>query len=106
MEPSPLVGSLGLELADWLGQTYRCSPFEAVAPLLPPGFRSHQRSRLTAVSGADDDASLASFREAARDAWRELAASGKAGDEPAFLKRIESNPNRIDLARRGIAPPG
>ena len=53
VEPSPLIGSLGLELAEWIGQTYLCSPFEAVAPLLPPGFRAHQRSRLTAVPGAD-----------------------------------------------------
>ena len=56
VEPSPLVGSLGLELADWIGQTYLCSPFEAVAPMLPPGFRANQRSKLTAVSGPDDEA--------------------------------------------------
>ena len=102
VEPSPLVGSLGLELAEWIGQTYLCSPFEAVAPMLPPGFRAHQQSRLTAVSGVDDDASLASFRESVREAWRELAASGKAGDESDFLKRIETNPNRLDIARRDL----
>ena len=102
VEPSPLVGSLGLELAEWIGQTYLCSPFEAVAPLLPPGFRAHQQSRLTAVSGVDDDARLASFRESVREAWRELAASGKSGDEPDFLKRIETNPNRLDIARRDL----
>ena len=102
VEPSPLIGSLGLELAEWIGQTYLCSPFEAVAPLLPPGFRAHQQSRLTAVSGADDDASLATFREPVRAAWRELAASGKACDEPDFLKRIETNPNRLDIARRDL----
>lgn len=44
VEPSPLIGSLGLELAEWIGQTYLCSPFESVAPMLPPGFRSHQQS--------------------------------------------------------------
>ena len=102
VEPSPLIGSLGLELAEWIGQTYLCSPFEAVAPLLPPGFRAHQRSRLTAVPGADDDASLASFREPVREVWRELALSGKACDEPDFLKRIETNPNRVDIARRDV----
>lgn len=102
VEPSPLIGSLGLELADWIGQTYLCSPFESVAPMLPPGFRAHQQSRLAAVSGADDDASLASFREPVREAWRELAASGKPCDEPDFLKRIETNPNRLDIARRDL----
>ena len=102
VEPSPLIGSLGLELAEWIGQTYLCSPFDAVGPLLPPGFRAHEQSRLTAVSGADDDASLATFRELVRAAWRELAESGKACDEPDFLKRIETNPNRLDIARRDL----
>ena len=102
VEPSPLIGSLGLELAEWIGQTYLCSPFEAVAPMLPPGFRAHQESRLTAVPGVDDDASLASFREPVREAWRELSASGTACDEPDFLKRIETNPNRLDIARRDL----
>ena len=102
VEPSPLVNSLGLELADWLGQTYLCSPFEAVAPLLPPGFHAQQRSRLTAVSGVDDDSSLASLRETTRDAWRELAASGKPVEEADFLKLIEANSNRADIARRDI----
>ena len=102
VEPSPLVNSLGLELADWLGQTYLCSPFEAVAPLLPPGFHAQQRSRLTAVSGVDDDSSLASLRETTRDAWRELVASGKPVEEADFLKLIEANSNRADIARRDI----
>ena len=100
VEPSPLVSTLGLELADWLGQTYRCSPFESVAPLLPPGFRAHQRSRLTAVSGPDDDADLATFREATRNAWLELAASGKPSEEADFLKRIDAN--RPSIARREL----
>ena len=100
VEPSPLVGSLGLELADWLGQTYLCSPFEAVAPLLPPGFRAQQRSRLTAVPGADDDAQLTGVRPGTRDAWRELAESGKPREEADFLKRID--PNRASLARREL----
>ncbi len=102
VEPSPLVGSLGLELADWLGQTYLCSPFEALAPMLPPGFRAEQRSRLTAVAGPDDDAELSSFRDATRDAWQELAASGKVCDEADFLRRIATAANRTDVARRDL----
>ena len=102
VEPSPLVRTQGLELADWLGQTYLCSPFAAVALMLPPGFHAQQRSRLTAVSGPDDNASLASFRPATQDAWRELAASGKTWEEPDFLRRIESARNRADLARRDL----
>ena len=102
VEPSPLVSSLGLELSDWLGQTYLCSPFESLAPMLPPGFRAQQRSRLTAVPGLDDDANLASFREVTQNAWRELAASGKVCDEPDFLKRIATAPSRTDAARRDL----
>ena len=100
VEPSPLVSSLGLELADWLGQTYLCSPFAAVAPMLPPGFHSQQRSRLTAVSGADDDADLARLRESTRNAWRQLLESGRPCEEAAFLKQIDAN--RASLARREL----
>ena len=100
VEPSPLVGSLGLELAEWLGQTYRCSPFEAVAPMLPPGFRAQQRSRLTAVSGPDDTGELASFRETTRAAWQELADSARAGEEITFLKRIDAS--HANVARREL----
>ena len=100
VEPSPLVGSLGLELAEWLGQTYRCAPFEAVAPMLPPGFRAQQRSRLTAISGLEDSGELASFRETTQVAWRELAGSSGAWDEITFLKRID--PSRANVARREL----
>ena len=100
VEPSPLIGSLGLELAEWLGQTYRCSPFEAVAPALPPGFRAQQRSRLTAVAGAGDAGALASFREPTRMAWQELAESSRAWEEVKFLQRID--PKNANLARREL----
>ena len=100
VEPSPLVGSLGLELAEWLGQTYRCSPFEAIAPMLPPGFRAQQRSRLTAIPGLDDTGELASFRESTRTAWQELANSSRACEEITFLKRID--PSHANVARREL----
>ena len=91
---------LGLELADWLGQTYLCSPFDAVAPLLPPGFHAQQRSRLTAVAGADDDAALSGLRESARAAWQALLASGKPSEEAAFLKQIDAQ--HANVARREL----
>ncbi len=100
VEPSPLIGSLGLELAQWLGETYLCSPFEAVSAMLPPGFRSHQRARLTAVSGPDDEAALASFRDTTRAAWRELLASGRPGEEAHVLRQIDAN--RANSARREL----
>ena len=100
VEPSPLIGSLGLELAEWLGQTYQCSPFEAVAPMLPPGFRAQQRSRLTAIPGSGDTGELASFREPTRVALQELAESARSWEEVSFLKRID--PNRANIARREL----
>ena len=35
----PLVGPAGRELARWISRHYMCSLFDAVAPMLPPGFR-------------------------------------------------------------------
>jgi len=100
VEPSPLVGSLGLELAAWLGQIYQCSPFEAMVPMLPPGFRAQQRSRLTAISGPADTGELASFRETTREGWQELADSTRAWEEIEFLKRID--PTHPNVARREL----
>ena len=102
VEPSPLITPLGLELADWLGQTYRCSPFEALLPFLPVGFHTLQQSRLTAVPGANDDANTASLRDATRAAWTELAAAGKPINESAFLKQMDASrpiPARRELQR-------
>ena len=100
VEPAPLLNTLGLELADWLGQTYFCAPFPAVAPLLPVGFHAQQRSRLTAVPGSNDPADLASLRESTRAAWTELSASGAAVDESAVLKQIDAR--NANLARREL----
>ena len=100
VEPSPLISALGLELAEWIGHTYRCSPFEALQPFLPAGFHAHQLSRLTAVSGATDAADLQSVRAATRRAWEQLAESGKVIEEPAFLKQLD--PDRPSVARREL----
>ena len=100
VEPSPLISALGLELAEWIGHTYRCSPFEALQPFLPAGFHAHQLSRLTAVSGAADAADLLSVRASTRLAWEQLAASGKVIEETAFLKQVD--PDRPSVARREL----
>ena len=100
VEPSPLISALGLELAEWIGHTYRCSPFEALQPFLPAGFHAHQLSRLTPVSGATDAADLQSVRASTRLAWEQLAASGKVIEETAFLKQVD--PDRPSVARREL----
>jgi primosomal protein N' (replication factor Y) len=100
VEPTPLVNGLGLELGQWMGRTYLCSPFEALLPFLPVGFHSQQRSRLTAIRSADDTADLASFRETTRDAWLQLVESGKTVEENDFLR--QADPDRPHLARREL----
>jgi primosomal protein N' (replication factor Y) len=44
---SPLLSPARVKLAQWLSDYYLCPPFDAVAPLLPPGF---ERKTLTFVS--------------------------------------------------------
>lgn len=100
VEPSPLITSMGLELAEWLGRTYFCSPFETLLPLLPVGFHAHQRSRLTAVGGVNDVADLASLRDATREAWQNLSESGGTIEELNFLKQVDAN--RTHVARREL----
>ena len=55
VEPSPLIGSHHLQLGRWISNHYRCSLFTAMAPLLPPGFGDHVRSRITAVSEVEPE---------------------------------------------------
>ena len=49
--PGPLVTPWRLELARWLGHHYRCSLFEAVSLMLPPGYKDRVRSRLHPPGG-------------------------------------------------------
>ena len=42
----PLVGPVGLELARWISRHYMCSLFDAVAPMLPPGFQRRLKPSL------------------------------------------------------------
>ena len=51
VEPSPLIGPHHLQLGRWISEHYRCSLFTAIAPLLPPGFEHHVRSRISVVPG-------------------------------------------------------
>ncbi len=73
IEPSPLVPPTGLELARWLSRYYLSSLFEAVALMLPPGFKDRVDTYLeptTAQSGplgGDDEA-----------IWRYVISHGRA----------------------------
>ena len=86
VEPSPLIGPHHLQLGRWISAHYRCSLFTAFAPLLPPGFEAHVRSRITAVPGADPANSR--LRPESAVALLELAGKKTGMDEAGFTKML------------------
>ena len=96
VEPSPLIGPQHLQLGRWISARYRCSLFTAIAPLLPPGFEAHVRSRITAVPGAD--LTKGNLRPESAAALAELMAKKAGLDEADFAKLLGGNANR-ELAR-------
>ena len=61
LEPSPLVGPIGLALGIWLSRYYFCSLFECLSLLLPPGFKAQVRSRVSTAPITEEE--LASARQ-------------------------------------------
>ena len=59
----PIVDSAHISLARWISDYYRCSLFEAVAPMLPPGSRVQTR---TVVSIAPDVSDIESVSNSDR----------------------------------------
>jgi primosomal protein N' (replication factor Y) len=102
VEPSPLIDSQHLQLGRWISAHYRCSLFTAIAPLLPPGFENHVRSRITAVP--DAASKTVDQRPETVEALRELAAKKTGLDESDFTKLLGSNGSRelTRLADRGL----
>ena len=110
VEPSPLIGPQHLKLGRWISAHYRCSLFTAFAPLLPPGFEAHVRSRITTVPGSDP--SSANLRPGSVEALAELSAKKTGLDEAGFTKLLGRNGNRelgrlVDkgLVRRRLTMP-
>jgi primosomal protein N' (replication factor Y) len=110
VEPSPLIDPQHLQLGRWISAHYRCSLFTAIAPLLPPGFENHVRSRITAVP--DAASKTADQRPDTVEALRELAAKKTGLDESDFNKLLGSNGSReltrlVDrgLVRRSLTMP-
>ena len=110
IDPAPLVSRERLVLARWLSGYYLCSLFDAISPLLPPGFEAQVRSRIypvprageapgpneadwTSLTGAD----LSFLRPEAAEVLRELD-SRTGYDEQAFTKLLGRNGERA-LAR-------
>ena len=110
VEPSPLIGPHHLKLGRWISAHYRCSLFTAIAPLLPPGFETHVRSRITAVPDTDSKAN--DLRPESAVALAELTAKKTGLDEADFTKLLGGNGNReltrlVDkgLVRRQLTMP-
>ena len=96
VEPSPLIGPEHLQLGRWISSHYRCPLFTAIAPLLPPGFEAHVRSRITVVP--DTDSKTSDLRPESVAALAELASKKTGLDEADFTKLLGGNGNR-ELSR-------
>ena len=53
VEPAPLLDEARLELGHWISRYYRCSLFTAFSPMLPPGFETQVRARVSVPAGID-----------------------------------------------------
>ncbi|MBC8280025.1 MAG: primosomal protein N' [Chloroflexi bacterium] len=96
VEPSPLIGPQHLQMGRWISEHYRCSLFTAIAPLLPPGFENHVRSRISVAPGVEiTDPKL---RPESVVAFGELAQKKAGLLEADFAKLLGSNGGR-ELAR-------
>ena len=81
--PGPLIPAWRLDLARWLARRYRSTPFEALSPMLPPGYKDRVRSSLHPV--LPDTESLAPLGPSAAEA---LAKAGPGGLPDADLRKL------------------
>ena len=90
IEPAPLLTPQQLRLGQWLSQHYRSTLFSALSLMLPPGFESRVRARITPnpqpLTAADDETAAA---------LQTLTAKG-AMPQSEFLKLL----GRPNAARR------
>ena len=82
----PLLDSNHLALARWISDYYICTPFEAAAPMLPPGSRMQSRAVVSIAEGVDDI-------EAAANSERQLRVleAVRRGDGSVEVERLVSN---------------
>ncbi|MEK7814539.1 MAG: primosomal protein N', partial [Chloroflexota bacterium] len=115
VEPSPLVSPVFLELAVWMSRYYRCSLFDALALMLPPGFETQVRSQI--IASPVDEAVLTSLPPQTQDALRRLAKEGRLS-EKEFVNALAKGGERelrgllgkglvhrqVDLPRPRVSP--
>jgi primosomal protein N' (replication factor Y) len=83
--PYPVISETHLELAKWVSVYYRCSLFEAIAPMLPPGYRSSSRISISLCGDAHGSKGL----------------SERATQLLEYL-RTHRRPVRLSLLTRGL----
>ena len=81
----PVVDTTHLALARWISDYYRCTLFDAVAPMLPPGSRAQSRTLIALADGVDDTEAAAN----SEPQLRLLAAIARDG--PVDVERLASN---------------
>ena len=92
VEPAPLISPHHLQLGRWISSHYRCSLFTAMAPLLPPGFGDHVRSRISAVLEVESEGN--GLKPETLGALATLRAKKTGLDETELAKLIGSDGNR------------
>ena len=83
--PQPVLDETRIALARWIGEHYVCSPFEAAAPMLPPGSRVQSRVELSVPPEVQDLEAAANSERQLR-ILREVQRLGTAD-----LERLVSN---------------
>ena len=100
IEPAPLLTPQQLRLGQWLSRHYRATLFSALSLMLPPGFESRVRARITPNSQpATTDADEETETDETAAALQALTAKG-AMPQSEFLKLLgRPNANRRNNRR-------
>ncbi|MBI2917486.1 MAG: primosomal protein N' [Chloroflexi bacterium] len=100
--PEPLLSPGQVELAQWLSATYFCSPFEAAALLLPPGFP--QQPRVTYCVSGEAVPNDTSASAEALQLWGWLSEHGPATASAVMRQfgKKRSDSWLASLERRGL----
>jgi len=97
----PVLSETALKLARWVGDYYRCSLFEAAAPMLPPGGRLRPRTYLT-VTPDSEGRSAPSLDSDQRRAVEYIAGKGRVDEE----RLVRALGPRVRSMLRGLVRSG
>jgi len=59
LHSDPIVEPARLQFAEWIARYYMSPLFDAIAPMLPPGFRGRARTAIRLINDTSDDVALA-----------------------------------------------